>query len=403
MNIFETIRVALSSLRSNLLRTILTMLGIIIGIGAVIAIMAIGRGSTASITKEINGLGSNLLMIYAFAPYDENNWMTMAQPKNFTLKDVEAIEKLPSVAHIAPSATSSAKATWKRQVVDIQVEATTESFYLVKKLSLNYGRTFTHHEVDSRMNVVILGSDAAQKLFGQSVTTAVGQTIQLKGIPFKIIGVMNKPSSSQGSSNNQVYIPITTGINMFGQMAIQEMNASAIAFDKIDQAKEEIRHLLRSSHKLKPEEQDDFQFTTQSEIMSMSSGVSNTMNLLLLGVAGIALVIGGVGIMNIMLVSVTERTREIGIRKAIGARRSSILTQFLTESIFISIMGGIIGIFGGIGAAKLLEKLASMPIEFSYQPIIYSFTSCVLVGVIFGVYPALKASKLKPIDALRYE
>ncbi|WP_028592825.1 ABC transporter permease [Paenibacillus massiliensis] len=403
MSFLETIRVALSSLRSNLLRTILTMLGIIIGIGAVIAIMAIGRGTSASITKEINGLGSNLLMIYPYAPFDENNWMTMAQPKNFTLEDAKGMEKLPSVADVAPSAMNSAKASWKRQVVDAQVEATTESFYRVKKLSLKYGRTFTHHEVDNRMNVIILGSDAAQSLFGQAASTAVGQTIQLKDIPFKVVGVMNPANSARSYTNNQVYIPLTTGMNMFGHMNIQEMNASAIAFDKIDQAKEEIRQLLRSSHKLKPEEQDDFQFMTQSEIMQMSSGVNDTMNLLLLGVAGIALVIGGVGIMNIMLVSVTERTREIGIRKAIGARRSNILTQFLTESVFISLIGGLIGIGTGIGAAKMLQKFAGMPIEFSYEPIIYAFTSCVLVGVVFGVYPALKASKLKPIDALRYE
>ncbi|MGZ7440904.1 ABC transporter permease [Paenibacillus sp. TH7-28] len=403
MSILETIRVALSSLRGNLLRTILTMLGIIIGIGAVIAIMAIGRGTTASITKEINGLGSNLLMIYPYIPYDEDNWMTMAQPKAFTLEDVKAMKKLPSVADVAPSAMSSAKATWNRQVLNAQIDGTSGAFYRVKKQSLAYGRTFTSYEEDNRVNVAILGSDAAQTLFGQSSAKTIGETIQIKDIPFKVVGIMSPADAMRSYTNKQIYIPITTGMNMFGQMDIQEMNASAVTFDKIDQARAEIQQLLRSSHKLKPADQDDFQIMTQSEIMQMSSGVNDTMNMLLLGVAVISLIIGGVGIMNIMLVSVTERTREIGIRKAIGAQRSNILTQFLTESVFISLIGGIIGIFTGIGGAKLLEKFASMPIEFSYEPIIYSFTSSVLVGVIFGVYPALKASKLKPIDALRYE
>ncbi|MBS5909281.1 MULTISPECIES: ABC transporter permease [Paenibacillus] len=403
MNMLETIRVALSSLRGNLLRTVLTMLGIIIGIGAVIAIMAIGRGTTASITKEINGLGSNLLMIYPYIPYDEDNWMTMAQPKDFTLEDVKAMKKLPSVADVAPSAMSSAKVTWNRQVLNAQIEGTSGAFYRVKKQSLAYGRTFTSIEEDNRVNVAILGSDAAQTLFGQSSAKTIGETIQIKDIPFKVVGIMSPADAMRSYTNKQIYIPITTGMNMFGQMDIQEMNASAVTFDKIDQARAEIQQLLRSSHKLKPADQDDFQIMTQSEIMQMSTGVNDTMNLLLLGVAIISLIIGGVGIMNIMLVSVTERTREIGIRKAIGAQRSNILTQFLTESVFISLIGGIIGIFVGIGGAKLLEKFASMPIEFSYEPIIYSFTSSVLVGIIFGVYPALKASKLKPIDALRYE
>lgn len=403
MKFREIIRVSLNSLRTNMLRSLLTMLGIIIGVAAVITIVAIGKGSTATITSQINSMGNNLLMIYPYAPYDGSSTMSFSQTKGISLEDIEALEQQKSVADVAPSATTSADITWSRNKVSGQIEATSLAFIHVKKLSLAQGRSFTHYEVDKRLNVVVLGNDAARNIFGPNASRAVGETIMIKQLPFKVVGVLTNSNSNMSNSSQQVYIPITTGMDRLGDMSIQQVDVSATAEEKIDQARDEIRQTLRAQHELKPSEGDDFQITTQTEILETVSGVDKVMNMLLLGVAVIALGVGGVGIMNIMLVSVTERTREIGIRKAIGAQRSDIMLQFLAEAVFLSLMGGLVGVMTGLGGAKLIEKFVHMPIVYSMEPVLYSFLCCMGVGVLFGVYPARKASKLRPIDALRYE
>ncbi|MDQ0493446.1 ABC transporter permease [Paenibacillus brasilensis] len=403
MKFREIIRVSLNSLRTNMLRSLLTMLGIIIGVAAVITIVAIGKGSTATITSQINSMGNNLLMIYPYAPYDGSSSMSFTQTKGISLEDIEALEQQKSVAEVAPSAMTNADITWSRNKVSGQIEGTSLAFVHVRKLSLAQGRSFTHYEVDKRLNVVVLGSDAARNIFGPDTSKAVGETIMIKQLPFKVVGVLTNSNSNMSNSSQQVYIPITTGMERLGNMSIQQVNASATTEDKIDQARNEIRQTLRIRHELKPSEGDDFQITTQTDILETVSGVDKVMNMLLIGVAAIALGVGGVGIMNIMLVSVTERTREIGIRKAIGAQRSDIMLQFLAESVFLSLMGGLVGVMAGLGGAKLLEKFVQMPIVYSMEPVLYSFLCCMGVGVLFGVYPARKASKLRPIDALRYE
>lgn len=403
MKFREIIRVSLNSLRTNMLRSLLTMLGIIIGVAAVITIVAIGKGSTATITSQINSMGNNLLMIYPYAPYDGSSTMSFSQTKGISLEDIEALEQQKSVADVAPSTTTSADITWSRNKVSGQIEATSLAFIHVKKLSLAQGRSFTHFEVDKRLNVVVLGNDAARNIFGPNASRAVGETIMIKQLPFKVVGVLTNSNSNMSNSSQQVYIPITTGMDRLGDMSIQQVDVSATAEEKIDQARDEIRQTLRAQHGLKPSEGDDFQITTQTEILETVSGVDKVMNMLLLGVAVIALGVGGVGIMNIMLVSVTERTREIGIRKAIGAQRSDIMLQFLAEAVFLSLMGGLVGVMTGLGGAKLIEKFVHMPIVYSMEPVLYSFLCCMGVGVLFGVYPARKASKLRPIDALRYE
>ncbi|WP_025717758.1 ABC transporter permease [Paenibacillus sp. 1-18] len=403
MKFREIIRVSLNSLRTNMLRSLLTMLGFIIGVPAVITIVAIGKGSTATITSQINSMGNNLLMIYPYAPYDGSSSMSFTQTKGISLEDIEALEQQKSVAEVAPSAMTNADITWSRNKVSGQIEGTSLAFVHVRKLSLAQGRSFTHYEVDKRLNVVVLGSDAARNIFGPDTSKAVGETIMIKQLPFKVVGVLTNSNSNMSNSSQQVYIPITTGMERLGNMSIQQVNASATTEDKIDQARNEIRQTLRVRHELKPSEGDDFQITTQTEILETVSGVDKVMNMLLIGVAAIALGVGGVGIMNIMLVSVTERTREIGIRKAIGAQRSDIMLQFLAEAVFLSLMGGLVGVMAGLGGAKLLEKFVQMPIVYSMEPVLYSFLCCMGVGVLFGVYPARKASKLRPIDALRYE
>ncbi|MCC3379552.1 ABC transporter permease [Paenibacillus farraposensis] len=403
MKFREIIRVSLNSLRANMLRSLLTMLGIIIGVAAVIAIVAIGKGSTATITSQINSMGNNLLMIYPYAPYDGSSPLSFEQPKGISLKDIQALEQQKSVADVAPSAMTSADITWSRNKVSGQIEATSQAFVHVKKLSLASGRSFTHYEVDKRLNVVVLGSDAARNIFGPDTSKAVGETIMIKQLPFKVVGLLANSNSNFNNSSQQVYIPITTGMERLGNMSIQQVDASATTEENINQARDEIRQTLRVRHELKPSDGDDFQITTQTEILETVTGVDKVMNMLLIGVAAIALGVGGVGIMNIMLVSVTERTREIGIRKAIGAQRSDIMLQFLAEAVFLSLMGGLVGVMAGLGGAKLLEKFAHMPIVYSMEPVLYSFLCCMGVGVLFGVYPARKASKLRPIDALRYE
>ncbi|MFK4303062.1 MULTISPECIES: ABC transporter permease [unclassified Paenibacillus] len=403
MKFREIIRVSLNSLRTNMLRSLLTMLGIIIGVAAVIAIVAIGKGSTATITSQINSMGNNLLMIYPYAPYDGSSSMSFNQTKGISLEDIAALEQQKAVAEVAPSAMTNADITWSRNKVSGQIEGTSLAFIHVRKLSLAQGRSFTHYEVEKRLNVVVLGSDAARNIFGPDASKAVGETIMIKQLPFKVVGVLTNSNSNMSNSGQQVYVPITTGMERLGNMSIQQVNASATTEEKIDQASAEIRQVLRARHELKPSEGDDFQIMTQTEILKTVSGVDKVMNMLLLGVAAIALGVGGIGIMNIMLVSVTERTREIGIRKAIGAQRSDIMLQFLAEAVFLSLMGGLVGVMAGLGGAKLLEKFVHMPIVYTMEPVLYSFLCCMGVGVLFGVYPARKASKLRPIDALRYE
>ncbi|MGZ0041062.1 ABC transporter permease [Paenibacillus ottowii] len=403
MKFREIIRVSLNSLRTNMLRSLLTMVGIIIGVAAVIAIVAIGKGSTATITSQINSMGNNLLMIYPYAPYDGSSSMSFNQTKGISLEDIEALEQQKAVAEVAPSAMTNADITWSRNKVNGQIEGTSLGFVHVRKLSLAQGRSFTHYEVDKRLNVAVLGSDAARNIFGPDASKAVGEIIMIKQLPFKVVGVLANSNSNMNNSGQQVYVPITTGMERLGNMSIQQVNASATTEDKIDQASAQIRQVLRVRHELKPSEGDDFQIMTQTEILKTVSGVDRVMNMLLIGVAAIALGVGGVGIMNIMLVSVTERTREIGIRKAIGAQRSDIMLQFVAEAVFLSLMGGLVGVMVGLGGAKLLEKFVQMPIVYSMEPVVYSFLCCMGVGVLFGVYPARKASKLRPIDALRYE
>jgi putative ABC transport system permease protein len=403
MKFREIIRVSLNSLRTNMLRSLLTMLGIIIGVAAVIAIVAIGKGSTATITSQINSMGNNLLMIYPYAPYDGSSSVSSSPMKGFSLEDIAALEQQKSVADVAPSAMTNADITWSRNKVNGQIEGTSLAFIHVLKLSLAQGRSFTHYEVDKRLNVAVLGSEAARNIFGPDASKAVGETIMIKQLPFKVVGVLASANSNMSNSSQQVFVPITTGMERLGNMSIQQVNASAATAEQINQARADIRQVLRAGHELKPSEGDDFQITTQTEILKTVSGVDKVMNMLLLGVAAIALGVGGIGIMNIMLVSVTERTREIGIRKAIGAQRSDIMLQFLTEAVFLSLMGGLVGVLAGLGGAKLLEKFVHMPIVYTMEPVLYSFLCCMAVGVMFGVYPARKASKLRPIDALRYE
>lgn len=404
MNLMETIRVSINSLTTNKLRSFLTILGIIIGVAAVIAIMAIGNGSTTRIKAEINKLGNNVLMV-APAMTMVDGEIDYDNTPSFTWADVEALEQKNSIDALMPNITSNSKATWGRYNYNATIVGTSASFYKVKKFSFAEGRTFTNDEMDKRMNVAILESQAVQRLFGGDTQNVLGRTFQIKQIPFKVIGVLNtQPVTKLSySTNEQIYIPATTIMNRLGEKNITGLDVSAKSPALMDQARSDILDSLRLTHQLKPSEPDQFQIMSLSEAAGAASGVDNIMTSLLGGVAAISLVVGGIGIMNIMMVSVIERTREIGIRKAIGAKPRDIMIQFLSEAVIFGLLGGTIGVVTGIGASKILEATAHMTIEFTISPIIYSFLSSAGTGILFGVYPAYKAASLKPIDALRYE
>ncbi|MDY7993840.1 ABC transporter permease [Paenibacillus polymyxa] len=404
MNLMETIRVSINSLTTNKLRSFLTILGIIIGVAAVIAIMAIGNGSTTRIKAEINKLGNNVLMV-APAMTMVDGEIDYDNTPSFTWADVEALEQKNSIDALMPNITSNSKATWGRYNYNATIVGTSASFYKVKKFSFAEGRTFTNDEMDKRMNVAILESQAVQRLFGGDTQNVLGRTFQIKQIPFKVIGVLNtQPVTKLSySTNEQIYIPATTIMNRLGEKNITGLDVSAKSPALMDQARSDILESLRLTHQLKPSEPDQFQIMSLSEAAGAASGVDNIMTSLLGGVAAISLVVGGIGIMNIMMVSVIERTREIGIRKAIGAKPRDIMIQFLSEAVIFGLLGGTIGGVTGIGASKILEATAHMTIEFTISPIIYSFLSSAGTGILFGVYPAYKAASLKPIDALRYE
>ncbi|NEU28423.1 FtsX-like permease family protein [Paenibacillus polymyxa] len=404
MNLMETIRVSINSLTTNKMRSFLTILGIIIGVAAVIAIMAIGNGSKASIKEEINKLGNNVLTVAPVMPMTEEEINQDTLP-SFTWTDVEALEQKSSIAAMMPRISSSSKAAWGRYNYNATIVGTSASFYKTEKFSFTGGRTFTNDEMDKHRNVAILESQAVVRLFGGDTKGVLGRTFQIKQIPFKVIGVLNPQPVSKFSysTNDQIYIPATTMMNRLGEKNITGLEVSAKSPGLMNQAQSDILESLRVTHQLKPSEPDQFQVMSLSEAAGAASGVDNIMTSLLGGVAAISLVVGGIGIMNIMMVSVIERTKEIGIRKAIGAKPRDIMVQFLSEAVIFGLLGGMLGVVTGIGASKIIEATTHMTIEFTISPILYSFLSSAGTGILFGVYPAYKAARLKPIDALRYE
>ncbi|MFM1653824.1 ABC transporter permease [Brevibacillus sp. B_LB10_24] len=405
MNFRESLRVSLRSIQTNKLRSFLTMLGIIIGVSAVIAMVSIGEGASANVASQINGLGSNLLIVTPGQARQGQISLGAGSLNTLTLADAEAISKNDSIAGVAPSLTGRAQLVWRNQNYSTSLEGTTDGFPQVRNTEVQQGRFFSHVEVTAQSNVAVVGTEVVANLFGDSSINPVGQTIQLNKIPFQIIGVL-KSQGSSGMTNNddKVLIPITTAMNrVTGSKNVGSIYVSAASADALPKAQFDVQSTLRAQHSLRPQAADDFQIRSQSEILSTAQGVTGVMTTLLSGIAAISLVVGGIGIMNIMLVSVTERTREIGIRKAIGATRWDILRQFLIESVTLSLLGGITGILIGAGGALLVGKATGMTISISLPPIIYAFLSSMAVGVLFGVYPARKAAQLKPIDALRYE
>lgn len=396
MNIAESVRIALRALWANKVRSVLTMLGIIIGVGAVIAMVGIGNGATKSITNQIQGLGSNLLTISPGRSY----------ANTLTMQDVAILQEQGKfIQAVAPVATSNAQVILGRGNTSTSIYGTTESYLEVRNISLSWGRFFSDQEITDYSRVAVVGPSVVENLFGSMDTSIIGKNIKINNVPFQVIGITQSQGSSGFTNNDDmIFVPITTAQSrLIGNKAVRQILVKAISEENMGDAQAEITSFLRSSHKLAPDKENDFSISNQADILETMEGVTQTLTMLLGGIAGISLIVGGIGIMNIMLVSVTERTREIGIRKAIGAREIDILIQFLIEAVILSVLGGGIGIVLGWGGSLAVTKLVNMTTSISLSSVIVAFAFSAMIGIVFGVFPAKKAASLNPIDALRYE
>jgi len=415
MNLIESIRMALRSLRANKLRAGLTMLGIIIGTGAVIALLAVGQGAQAEITSQIQSIGSNLIFVFPGQLQQGTGRGTLRIVRMLTRQDAEAIadtSRNPHVAAVAPEIDRSVTLTYGGNSVSVSAVGTTPEYQYVRNFPTQYGEFFTAGDEAAAARVAVLGSTTAEDLFGEP-EEAVGETIRVNGVPFKVIGVLEGKGGQGfggGSRDSVVILPLSTVQKRLfsgrmlteGGVRVDFINVSAVDEASIDTAIEEITWTLRDRHNIQYEE-DDFSVASQQDILSVAGQITSILTIVLGAIAGISLLVGGIGIMNIMLVSVTERTREIGIRKAVGAKRSDILWQFLIESIVLSVVGGVVGIGFGWGIAVLVKRLAQLTTYVSAQAVTLAVGFSIAVGLFFGIYPASRASNLNPIDALRYE
>jgi putative ABC transport system permease protein len=405
MLIMESIIIALDGLRANKLRSLLTMLGIIIGVGAVIAMISIGLGVRDKVENSIAGLGSNLLMVVPGT--GAGIGVRQAAGSNITLssQDAQAIAREVSGASlVAPSVNRQYQVVNGNQNWVTSVQGVTPEFLAVRSLDMQNGRFIIPQDVDTRGRVAIVGSTVATNLFGEM--SPVGQIIRINKAPFTVVGVLASKGQSAGGADQDdtVIIPLTTAQErLMGITYVSLISVQADNKEVIDQVQEDITALLRVRHHLSPQAADDFTVRNLVSIMATADEATGTITLLLGIIAGISLLVGGIGIMNIMLVSVTERTREIGIRKALGARYANILLQFLVESVVIGVTGGLIGISLGIGASYAISALAGWKTVISVGAVILAFGFSLGTGLVFGIYPARKAALMHPIDALRYE
>ena len=405
MNYTNSVKIALSALRRNKFRAFLTMLGIIIGVASVIVMLAIGQGSKKSIQDQMSGMGTNLIFAMPGAEQKGGVRMGNSDAKNLKLTDIDAIEKnCPAISAVSPEVRSSGQAVVGNQNWPTSIYGVNNSYFSIRKYTIGSGRSFTDNEIQSYAKVCLVGKTIVENLFGK--TEPIGQTIRFKNIPLLIIGVLGeKGENGMGQHQDDLIMAPYTTVQkrILAITHIQSIAASAASEALNDVAITQLTEALRSSHKLKQGEVDDFQVRSQSEMVQMFSSISNIMTILLGAISGISLLVGGIGIMNIMYVSVTERTREIGLRLSVGGRGNDILMQFLIESILLSVFGGIIGISLGILTTQITASIMSWPVVITTFSVVMAFMVCSAIGIFFGWYPARKAASLNPIDALRYE
>lgn len=400
----ESFLMAWASLIANKLRSLLTMLGIIIGVAAVIALVSIGNGVKQDIEDSISSLGSNLLVVLPGAPRTPGARSSQGSMKSLKISDYEAIAKLEGVKAASPMTNGSYVVIYQNKNWTTSVAGVNSNFQDVNNWTMTSGRFFSDKNVQNRERVAVVGETVVKNLFTDE--DPVGKEIRVKNIPFRVIGVLkSKGNGTMGNDQDDtVLIPYTTSMERVeGIDYLRRVYVVAKDDGGIDRLQADIENLLRVRHNIKDTNLDDFNIQNMKSIMETVAQTTGTFTLFLGAVAAISLVVGGIGIMNIMLVSVTERTREIGVRKALGATYSVIVTQFLIEAVVISLIGGFIGIAFGIGASKVIGMVSGMSTIVSVPTIIMSFAFSMAIGLIFGIYPARKAAKLNPIDALHYE
>jgi putative ABC transport system permease protein len=407
MDLLNIIRVAFRALQRNKMRAALTMLGIIIGVSAVVAMVSIGQGAQSAVQAQIESIGTNLLFVSAGAQNvgGVRSGTGDSGTNTLTVEDLEAIKReVPSVSMVTPTVNSRGQLVSGNMNWNTSIQGVSEQFPDVRKWTVQTGEFFSESDVRTAARVLVIGQTIADNLF--TGADPIGQTIRVQNLPFRVIGVMTrKGQDQQGRDQDDIaFTPYTTvQKKILGSPRLQVAYVSAISPDATYTAQEQITELLRQRHKLGPNEPNDFTVRNMSDIAEAANETNSTMTMLLACIAGVSLLVGGIGIMNIMLVSVTERTREIGIRMAIGARSSAVRSQFLIESVVLSLTGGLIGILLGIGVSLAIPKMLGWPTLISTMAIVGSVIFSAAVGIFFGYYPARKAAALDPIEALRYE
>jgi putative ABC transport system permease protein len=413
MTIIESIRIALRSLGANKLRAALTMLGIIIGVAAVIALMGIGRGAQQAINSQINSMGTNLIFVSPGSTSQAGVRTNQGSAQTLTYDDAVALstQGLSAVAAVAPEVRNFGQAVYMGNNANTQIVGVTPEYESVRNFKVQSGEFISPANVTARSTVAVIGAGIMNSLFNGE--DPVGQTLRINNVGFKVIGVLeSKGGSGMGNQDDQILVPLTTVAarlqrgNFRGSNLVNQISVQAAGENQMSAAIQQIGEVLRERHKIRFE--DDFTVRSQEDLLATANQITGVFTLFLGGVAGISLLVGGIGIMNIMLVSVTERTREIGIRKAIGATRGNILAQFLTEATVLSVMGGLIGVALGAGLAKLISSVSAgstfaLKSVVSLDSVLLATLFATAIGLFFGIYPAYRAALLHPIDALRYE
>jgi putative ABC transport system permease protein len=405
MSLLLLLQLGLQALTRNRMRAALTVLGIVIGVAAVIATLAIGQGARAAVQAQISNLGANVITVMPGTVTAGGVRMGMGGITTMTPDDARAIAReCPAVATLSPQVRRNAQVVYGNQNWATQITGVAPAYTDIRQWPLQDGAMFTDSDVRGAAKVCVLGSKVRDQLFGTD--SPVGQTLRIKDMPFRVVGLLSSKGGQgmMGDQDDVVLIPWTTAQRkLVGITHLQNITVSAVSASQVQAAQDQITELLRQRHHIRPGDNDDFMFFTQQDIATAAETTSKVMTTLLASIAAVSLLVGGIGIMNIMLVSVTERTREIGIRRAIGARRRDILLQFLAEAVFLSLAGGAIGVTIGIGAAMAITNLARWPTQVQPQVVALALGFASLVGVFFGFYPAKRAADLDVIESLRYE
>ena len=408
--VLQALRIALRSLKVNKLRTALTMLGIMIGVAAVIAMVSVGTGAQARVAEQIQSLGSNLIIAMSGSSNAAGVRLGQGSQLTITEEDASAIAReVPAVQVAAPSSRGNAQVVYGNLNWSTGIQGVTADYFEARDWPVDVGRPILQEDVDGATKIALLGQTTAQNLFGDA--DPLGQIIRIKKVPFTVIGLLSrKGQSAWGQDQDDVIlIPLSTakkkvlGVSQANARSVGAISIKIRPDENMTEAETQIRELLRQRHRLQPAQDDDFWLRNLSEVLQTQEESSKVMTYLLAAIASVSLLVGGIGIMNIMLVSVTERTREIGLRMAVGARARDILTQFLVEAVTLSLIGGVIGIALGVGGSNAINALAEWRTVLAPESILLAFGFSAAIGIFFGFYPARKASRLDPIEALRYE